>query len=116
MQVILKPHKSVLCVCALNVFIALLAPSGGCSRKPSAQSVCVQNMQQLWEAARAQFRVRRGADDLLINPSELTNYLRGGVAPICPLGTNPYAPFSYREGPKCPNSDAHTQALRSGRS
>jgi hypothetical protein len=92
--------------------IVLLGALAGCSKAPSSEAVCVANMQQLWEAARSHHLERKLSDDQLVSPSELTNYLRGGAIPQCPLGTNPYAPFSYRAGPVCPNSDTHTHALR----
>ena len=91
-----------------SVLLALVA----CSRTLDPQAVCVANMQQLQEAARSHHLDRKLSDEQPISPGDLTNYLGGGAVPLCPLGTNPYAAFSYREGPKCPNSDAHTQALR----
>ncbi len=96
------------------LLLALLSVLGGCSRTPSPETVCVGNMQQLWEAARSYHLERRLSEEQLISPSDLTNYLRD-AALHCPCGTNLYAPFLYREGPRCPNLDAHTQALRANR-
>ena len=96
------------------LFLALLGVLGGCSKTPSAEAVCVSNMQQLWEAARSYHLERGLSEEQLISPRDLTNYLRD-AAMHCPLCTNQYAAFSYRQGPKCPNSDAHIQALRATR-
>ena len=96
------------------LFLALLGVLGGCSKTPGPETVCVANMQQLWEAARSHQVERRLSEEQPINPRDLTNYLRS-AALLCPLGTNQYAAFSYGRGPKCPNSDAHTQALKATR-
>lgn len=89
---------------------ALLAALVGCSRTPSPEAACVANMQHLWGAARSHQLEHKLSDEQPISPGDLTDYLRGTI-PQCPLGTNQYAPFSYRGGPRCPNSDAHTKAL-----
>jgi hypothetical protein len=96
------------------LLLALLGALAGCSRIPSAKWLCVSSMQQLWEAARSYHLERGLSEEQLISPRDLTNYLRD-AALLCPLGTNQYAAFSYGQGPKCPNSDAHTQALRASR-
>ena len=115
-----RPHRSVLPFCGnMNarptiLFLALLGVLGGCSKAPEPAAVCVANMQQLWEVARSHHLERGFSEQQPINPGDLTNSLRS-AALVCPLGTNQYAAFSYGQGPKCPNSDAHTRALKATR-
>jgi len=69
---------------------------------------CRGEMLSLWEAAIAYAAVARLSWDAKIDPTapDVLQYA-GKVTGVCPLGTNPYAPFTLARGPVCPNSPAH---------
>ena len=84
----------------------------GCARKPNAQEECVRQMQWLWEACRSYHFAENIPADQPIDPTNLNGFFGPEYQNMkCPLGTRPYPPFTYRNGPQCPSSVAHTRAL-----
>jgi hypothetical protein len=69
---------------------------------------CRGEMLKLWEAAICHAAVAGRGWDARIDPTagDVLQYA-GKVTGVCPLGTNPYAPFTLARGPVCPNSPAH---------
>jgi len=65
-------------------------------------------MSSLWDAAIAHAAVAGLRWDATIDPAApgVLRY-QGRAIWICPLGANPYAPFTLARGPVCPNSPAH---------
>jgi len=99
---------------ARPIAVALAAASlAGCSKPQAPQEQCVRQMAMLWEACRSYHLEQSLPADSPVHPSKLSVYFRPrDQAMRCPLGSAPYALFSYRDGPTCPNSAAHTAALR----
>jgi hypothetical protein len=95
--------------------IGLLMVTVACSRKQDAQDQCVRNMQMLWEACRSYHLSEGISPTQAIDPRSLSAYFRPQDQDMrCPLGMKAYAAFSFQDGPKCPNSDTHTQILKTG--
>lgn len=93
----------------------LMMVTVACSRKPDAQDQCVRNMQRLWEACRSYHLSESISPTQAIDPRSLSDYFRPQDQDMrCPLDKKGYAPFSFQDGPKCPNSDEHTKALKAG--
>src|SRR5262249_7387782 len=102
---------------ARPIAVALVAASlAGCSKPEAPQEQCVRQMAILWEACRSYHLEQSIPAESPLNPSKLSVYFRPqDQAMRCPLGAAPYPPFSYKDGPTCPNSAAHTAALRAAR-
>jgi len=93
--------------------VLLMLATVACSSKPNAQEQCLQNMQKLWEASRSRHLAEGIAPTQAIDPRSLVGYLRPRDQEMrCPLGTQGYAAFSFQDGPRCPNSDVHTKAIK----
>jgi len=100
---------------ALAAYLLIALLGVGCnqrSREKAAAEECVNNMRILWSAADSYRLERNLASNAVVDPRVLSSYLQGGLIPICPVGTNQYAPFICAEGPRCPNVEAHTRQLQ----
>lgn len=99
------------------VAVVLTGALGACIRSDRAERECVRKMKMLWSAGNSY----RLAHDLPpaaeIDPDDLKGYFspEDSADLFCPLGTTPYARFTTRDGPRCPNSDAHSRRLRQER-
>ena len=68
---------------------------------------CRNYMAQLAGASRSYALDNGVSFDSTISPTNLRLFITGVDDHRCPAGTNPYAPFVIKDGPKCPNSDEH---------
>jgi hypothetical protein len=72
---------------------------------------CRGAMSSLWGAAIAYAAVAGLRWDATVDPTAPDVLEYGGKDLwVCPLGTNPYAPFVLARGPVCPHSPAHNAA------
>ena len=95
-------------------FIAALAVAGiSHYRGVATETKCVQQMGMLWDAARSHMLQVCLSVDAPISPADLRQFMGGPFSTNmhCPLGQSGYQTFTFREGPKCPNSAAHNEAL-----
>ncbi len=95
-----------------SIFISVV----GCRENvDTSEEQCVQNLQALDAAARSYSLERNLNDSELIDPRDLTGFLKEGRVPKCPLGTVQYKSFTLSSGPSCPNKPAHTAKFKKGR-
>jgi hypothetical protein len=95
-------------------FIAILTVAGiHQHRRFAMETKCVQQMGMLWDAARSHTLEASLSVDTPISQADLWQFMGGPFSTNmhCPLGPCEYAPFTFRNGPKCVYSEAHNGAL-----
>lgn len=102
---------------AVAFFLAGIVIAAGCGPRsgPATEmdrstKTCVMNMAELRMKAASASMAKKDYDmDRLIPMGEI---VPDGRVPVCPAGTQPYAPFTLGVGPVCPNSETHTKSFR----
>jgi len=105
--------KLILAIVGL-AFIAALTMAGiNHHKRVAMETKCVQQMAMLWEMARSHVVEAGLSVDTAISQADLWQYMGGQFSTNmrCPLGPSVYSPFTFRNGPQCPYSEAHNQAL-----
>ncbi len=88
----------------LALSVAAVVGIAGCHSKPErAKAECIRNMGIIWGAAGSYCLENKKSPDFACSPQMLTNYIKYGRVPRCPLGDTDYAPFVVDTGPRCPN-------------
>jgi len=92
---------------AILIVIGVVAAGSGCKRMraESEEEQCIRQMWMLWDMVRS-YTTQCATFEECVDPYQLTNYVRGGIVPTCPLGQEKYPPFSLLDGPRCPHGHA----------
>jgi hypothetical protein len=106
--------KLILAIVGLAFMVALIVAGMNHHRSVVMQKKCVQQMGMLWDMARSHMLEANLSVDTPIRQADLWQFMGGPFSTNmhCPLGAIEYAPFTFRDGPKCRYSDAHNDGLR----
>jgi hypothetical protein len=106
--------KLILAIIGLGLIGALTVARTNQQGRFATQTTCLQQMEMLWDTERSHVLEARLSVDTPVSQADLSQIMGGSLLTNmhCPLGPSEYAPFAFRNGPQCPYSEAHTEALK----